>query len=317
MISTHLGSGSLLGDAAWQTTLFLLLGLLGSFLWARQPARAHRFLALMMAAALLTPLLSQGTRLLGWGLFAGSHPAVAAEAPVALAESEPPRPVRDQVLPPAETGRAQTPVRPAVVELRTADRAQLSEPAADPEQIPPAPASALPVLLTAWGIVSGLFLLHLLHCLVQGWRLLARATPLTDPQLEQALQAARARLGLGRAPALLTSEQVVSPLIWCWARRPVLLLPAAAARPDSGVDWVSVLCHELAHWKRRDHLTGLLAELGVALLPLQPLAWGGGADSASCVSWPATIGCWPAVSRRWAMRNRCWACCRSAGRRSA
>src|SRR5262249_13563497 len=34
-----------------------------------------------------------------------------------------------------------------------------------------------------------------------------------------------------------------------------------------------VLCHELAHWKRRDHWSSLIAELIIALLPVQPLAW--------------------------------------------
>jgi Leucine-rich repeat (LRR) protein len=34
-----------------------------------------------------------------------------------------------------------------------------------------------------------------------------------------------------------------------------------------------VLCHELAHWKRRDHISGLLAELVVCILPWHPLLW--------------------------------------------
>jgi hypothetical protein len=34
-----------------------------------------------------------------------------------------------------------------------------------------------------------------------------------------------------------------------------------------------VLCHELAHCKRRDHLASLIAELALCLVPWHPLAW--------------------------------------------
>ena len=39
------------------------------------------------------------------------------------------------------------------------------------------------------------------------------------------------------------------------------------------MDWVDVVCHELAHWRRRDHLSGLLAELAVCILPWSPFLW--------------------------------------------
>ena len=77
MISTFLADQPFVRDAAWQTTLLLLLGVIGSLLWARRPARAHRFLVFMMAAALLTPLLSQSVRSLEWGLFGGLAHVVA------------------------------------------------------------------------------------------------------------------------------------------------------------------------------------------------------------------------------------------------
>src|SRR5204863_361343 len=37
--------------------------------------------------------------------------------------------------------------------------------------------------------------------------------------------------------------------------------------------WIGIFCHELAHCRRRDHRTSLLAELLVILMPWNPLAW--------------------------------------------
>ncbi len=59
--------------------------------------------------------------------------------------------------------------------------------------------------------------------------------------------------------------------IWCWGRRPLILLPETAG--ESPVDWVGVFCHELAHWVRRDHVASVIAELLTCLLPWHPLAW--------------------------------------------
>src|SRR5262245_6242477 len=81
MTSPLLVNEPFLWDAAWQTTLFLLLGVLGSFLWSCQPGRPYRFLALTLAALLFTPLLSLGVRSLGWGFFTSPPPATADEPP--------------------------------------------------------------------------------------------------------------------------------------------------------------------------------------------------------------------------------------------
>ena len=43
-------------------------------------------------------------------------------------------------------------------------------------------------------------------------------------------------------------------------------------RQDS-IDWVAVFCHELAHWRRLDHVSSLAGQLLVCVLPWNPLAW--------------------------------------------
>ena len=55
-------------------------------------------------------------------------------------------------------------------------------------------------------------------------------------------------------------------------RRPAVLLPQGAERwPTSRLE--AVLLHELAHVRRRDCLTQLMAEVAVALHWVNPLAW--------------------------------------------
>jgi Leucine-rich repeat (LRR) protein len=106
-----------------------------------------------------------------------------------------------------------------------------------------------------------------------GVRLLGRALPLDCEKMEQAVCSARAKLGIDREVEVCSSQGVRSPVIWCWRRKPVLLVPDAAGRSDNGVGWTGVLCHELAHWKRLDHISGLLAELAGCILPWHLLLW--------------------------------------------
>ena len=52
-----------------------------------------------------------------------------------------------------------------------------------------------------------------------------------------------------------------------------MLLPDRVNTEDSAIDWVAIFCHELAHWRRLDHVASLAGELLVSVLPWNPLAW--------------------------------------------
>ena len=270
---------SFLFDIVWQSSLCLVVGLTASVVAARRPARAHRSLLLAVVAALVTPVLAQGARVGGWGILTSataSEPAASERSrdrkstPAALSDSraiaEPPA-----SLPPQSS--------------RTGDfRNQLTanEPGSDRSAFPVSRASDAPatvppidwrrVTVGAWSILAGLAVLRMFAGILLGVNVVRRAPRLQDRSLADAAATAARRLRVSRVPELRLSPRVRCPSIWCWLRRPVIILPESSATKAS-VDWVGIFCHELAHWVRRDHWSGLCADLLVCALPWHPLAW--------------------------------------------
>jgi beta-lactamase regulating signal transducer with metallopeptidase domain len=126
------------------------------------------------------------------------------------------------------------------------------------------------VALYGWMVAALIMLGRLIIAFVSGIRLLHRARSNRCEHIRSAADSARARLGITKGLKIRSSKNVRSPIIWCWNRPPVLLVPADL---DDRIDWVDVICHELAHWRRWDHISGLIAELAVCILPWNPLLW--------------------------------------------
>jgi beta-lactamase regulating signal transducer with metallopeptidase domain len=85
------------------------------------------------------------------------------------------------------------------------------------------------------------------------------------------LQRLERQYGIERPVVLLEHAETDVPVTW-GVVYPVILLPASAAQWDEE-QRVAVLTHELAHVKRFDALTQLLAQLALALLWFHPLVW--------------------------------------------
>ncbi|MFY2563470.1 M56 family metallopeptidase [Corallococcus terminator] len=110
---------------------------------------------------------------------------------------------------------------------------------------------------------------------VRSWALMRRlrrsARPLEHPVLETEVLELSESAGLRRAPTLLVSDEVASPLATgLWS--PVVVLPTKAVRrlPVEGLRMA--LAHEVAHLKRGDLWLGWVPALAEALLFFHPLA---------------------------------------------
>jgi beta-lactamase regulating signal transducer with metallopeptidase domain len=103
-------------------------------------------------------------------------------------------------------------------------------------------------------------------------RQLARDSALaTAPEWQNVLCDARQSLDLRRQVILLQGDEQVMPATWGW-RRPMVMLPA------EGADWPPerrrlVLLHELAHVRRWDSLTLIIARVVCVIFWINPLVW--------------------------------------------
>ncbi len=245
-----------LSSCVWQSTIFLVVGLVSSFILRHRSSRAHQVLFLAMMAAAIVPIMSILVKHYELGMFVAE--------PVTIQS-----PVED--LTGASNYGASGIIsaeniehNPGLIERNLPSATSGSESAEFPWRS---------VVLGGWIAASLILAARLLVTFVLGVRILGRALPLECEKIELALHLARAKLGIDKDVMVRSSRGVRSPVIWCWRRRPVLLVPSEAGRFDNRVDWAGVLCHELAHWKRRDHISGLLAELTVCILPWHPLLW--------------------------------------------
>jgi len=75
-----------------------------------------------------------------------------------------------------------------------------------------------------------------------------------------------------KIPKVLLFPNISAPFIWS-VGRPVLLWPEWKAPAGRGRGYRSILAHELAHLKRRDHWFSYLEVIGLILLWWHPLFW--------------------------------------------
>jgi len=125
-------------------------------------------------------------------------------------------------------------------------------------------------LALAWSLASGLLLVRLMWVAHRSRRWLRRIEGSSRAADAAPVRTAAQKLGVRGLPRVRITPAVDTPAIWCWSRTPLVLLPEQDLAPSTQV---RVLCHELAHWKRRDHWFDLFSSLFVAALPWHPLAW--------------------------------------------
>ena len=227
-------------DVILKVTVLLGVAALAARALARRSAAArHQIWAVAIAASLMMPVL-------------------ALIAPQWTIEVLPARPAI------AESTLAPTPVATAAV-AALADPVFEPVPALTPSPVPDAyavatDASGLSTITTIWLAGVVLVLARLAFGTARVWRMARRATPATwwAPLGEELAQS----LGIDRRVTFLSGDDDAMPMAWGLIRARVLL-------PAEAEDWPVerqrvVLLHELAHVKRRDCATQLLAHLACA-----------------------------------------------------
>jgi HEAT repeat protein/beta-lactamase regulating signal transducer with metallopeptidase domain len=125
--------------------------------------------------------------------------------------------------------------------------------------------------LAIWLAGAMVVALRMLVGTVSVWWIVQRARPVEDDSWNALMEFLVWQLELKRPVRLLESRSVSMP-ITCGMFRSVVLIPQGAD------EWAEerrqvVLSHELAHVKRRDCLTQMLAQLACALYWFNPLIW--------------------------------------------
>ncbi|MBN2589165.1 MAG: hypothetical protein JXA96_04845 [Sedimentisphaerales bacterium] len=270
MISGISSGNSLLLTVIWQSTLFLIIGIAISIILRNHSARAHRILLLSIIASVFVPAMTILVKHFDLGIFEAKTETIAVVEEVI--EQEPVYETSYKPLLMAPTDMSVQPqfsyvetpllVEPEeeIVEARTSFNTFVRE-------------NWRLILICSWIAISLLLTFRLLVTFLLSIRLLNKAEPLDNERISKALQHAKEKLGIRKDVRLYGSKSIKSPVIWCWRVKPVLLVPKAAGRFHERIDWTGVLCHELAHWKRRDHISGLIAEIAACILPWQIILW--------------------------------------------
>ncbi len=270
-----------LWSCVWQSTVCVLVGLSLSFALRRRPCRAHRVLFLAIVAAVVVPLMSAGVKRFGLGLLKPKSVLVIVQEEIEpVSNYDLIRPAPREVFEYSGGGQQEP------VEVHEeAEAVIIQEPLLIPWR---------EIFLWGWITASVVLICRVVFSMVFGVRVLGRGVPLECAEIERALVTAKKKLGIVKSVSIYCSEKLRSPVIWCWRREPVLLLPMGAGQEDA-IDWVSVFCHELGHWKRWDHVSGLLAEVMVCVFPWNPFFWWAkrrlvGLSEQACDDWVVSCG---------------------------
>ena len=129
-----------------------------------------------------------------------------------------------------------------------------------------------PVDWAVWLYAAPAVLLLLLTLIALGrlFALKGRASVMVEPNWLTALARAQRRMGFKHGTALLTSDELPSPISW-GVIRPVILLNSEAA--ESHHEAEAIIAHELAHVANLDWAKLMVSRVTVAIFWFNPLVW--------------------------------------------
>lgn len=137
----------------------------------------------------------------------------------------------------------------------------------------PTASSYLPWVLVAIYAGGVLFLLGRQALTTNRLRQALRSLRSAEPATLSGIAALCQKMGIKRLPAILITEEEVSPLATHGPDGPTIVLPAMLLQTGREAVMNLALRHELHHLRNRDLLRERLMLLGMALLWFHPLAW--------------------------------------------
>lgn len=261
----------------------LLAGKLG-----RRPALCHALWLLVLLKLITPPLVIFPV---AWpandpppvAVTPAASPAEQAEAPVAPREAVK---VVVEIAVEEEDGENEPPtVAAAPMEERAAPAIPLAPPPVDPASPAPgqveiadqAPEAAVEIpwgtlLGWSWLLTSAAWFAVALWRIVRFQRLLAPAQP-AGAALQQEACALAVRLGLRDCPGVWLMPGKLSPLLWAVSGYPRLLLPLGLLERLDAAQRATLLAHELAHYRRRDHWVRCIEFVALGLYWWFPVLW--------------------------------------------
>ena len=127
------------------------------------------------------------------------------------------------------------------------------------------------VLLLIWGSGMVFSLLRFSLSLMKVREVAKKGSEVSDESLKHLLQTCIKSTGLQKRLRMLMTHEIPVPAT-CGLFRPILLMP------EDSIHWPpdklqAVILHELAHVKRQDYLTNLIAQAACTLYWFNPLMW--------------------------------------------
>ncbi len=123
-----------------------------------------------------------------------------------------------------------------------------------------------------WFIGGILMQLYLIGGLVLIRRKNRRYRPLNSARWQTICRQLKRKLGLTDHIQLLSSDQINTPCVVGFTR-PSVWIPSRLADQLDDSEIKALLAHELVHIKRHDYLAGLIQQMALTILFMQPLVW--------------------------------------------
>ncbi|MCH8828790.1 MAG: hypothetical protein IID45_04355, partial [Planctomycetes bacterium] len=132
--------------------------------------------------------------------------------------------------------------------------------------------NAATFLAVVW-IVGSVTMLFLLLLRVVWFRRVLRCAKRAPDSIQEETCRLAQQIGITRSPTVWLVPGVVSPMLWCGGRQPLLLFPRELLGRMNDKARASLLLHELAHMRRGDHFVRFLELSATCLYWWHPVVW--------------------------------------------